>query len=46
MPPGLQAGIEGETEPKLIEIETQTALLIANENVHCVNPEVGVLAVG
>ncbi len=44
--PGLQAGIEGETEPQLVEIEPQASLLIANENVHGVNPEVGVLPIG
>ena len=41
----LQAHIKGQTESKLIEIEPQTSILIANENVDRVDAEVGVVAI-
>ena len=42
--PGLEAHIKGQTESKLIHVESQASVLIANENVGSVNAEVGVLA--
>ena len=40
----LKAHVEGQIETKLIYIESQTAILIANEHVDRVNPEIGVFA--
>src|SRR5882724_6749345 len=41
---GLKAHIEGEVETELINVEPQTPFLIANENTHPINAEVGGVA--
>jgi len=43
--PGLKAHIEGETESKLIHIESQAPILITDENVDRVNAEIAILAI-
>jgi hypothetical protein len=42
---GLKAHIKGETESKLIHIESQAAVLIANENPDGVDAEVGIFSI-
>jgi hypothetical protein len=39
--PRLIAGVEGQIKSKLIHVKSQTALLIANENVYEINREIG-----
>jgi hypothetical protein len=40
---GLEAGVEGEMEAELVEIESQAAILIADENVDAVKAEMEIL---
>ncbi len=43
--PGLKTHIKGQTESKLVNVETQALILIANENIDGMNAEVRSLAV-
>jgi len=42
--PGLKTHIKGQTESKLIHIESQALILVANENIDGMNAEVGGVA--
>jgi hypothetical protein len=42
--PGLKADVKGKAESKLIHVESQASILVANENVDRVNTKVGVVA--
>jgi hypothetical protein len=41
----LKPHIKGQAEPELIDIESQALILVVDENVDCMNAEVGVLRV-
>ena len=43
--PGLKANIKGQIESKLIEIEPQASILIANEDIDRIDAEVATIAI-
>jgi len=43
---GRKPGVESDLEPKLVQVETQASILISNENVNRVDPEVRFLFLG
>jgi hypothetical protein len=42
--PGLKADVKGQAESKLVDVESQASILVANEDVDRVNTEVWVFA--
>jgi hypothetical protein len=42
----LQTRIESEPEPKLVKVKAQAAVLVVDEDIDRVEPEVGVLPFG
>ena len=42
---GLKAGVINKTESKLVEVESETPVLITNENLHRMKPQVGFVSI-